>query len=82
LASRDAAALVVAIGFGARLAFSAKPKSTPTLQFAGFIPLPASGSGLLHTLGHPTVDGADLYVTNESSGAVDEVPIGAVVRPG
>jgi hypothetical protein len=28
------------------------------------------------------VDRADLYVTNESSGAVYEVPVGAAVLPG
>ncbi len=74
-------ALIGGLIFVAALTFPGTPKSTASLKFAGFIPLPKGDGGLLSIQDYLTVDSRTLYVTNESTGAVYEVPLGAGPLP-
>src|SRR5260221_2490089 len=70
-------ALIGGLIFVAALTFPGTPKSTASLKVAGFIPLPEGDGGLLSIQDYLTVDSRTLYVTNESTSAVYEVPLGA-----
>jgi DNA-binding beta-propeller fold protein YncE len=77
------AVVLVGAVVGLRMVFPATPKSTPALRFAGFVTLPKPSSGPLSVLDYLTLDGRDLFVTSESSGAVYRVrlPPGALPSP-
>src|SRR5260221_2934254 len=74
-------ALIGVLIFVAALTFPGTPKSTASLKFAGFIPLPKGDGGLLSIQDYLTVDGRTLYATNESTGAVYEIHLGAGPLP-
>ncbi len=63
------------------LAFPGAPATTADTRFVGFIGLPKGGGGLLSIMDYLTVDGRTLWATNESTGAVYRIPLGAGPLP-
>ncbi len=74
-------AIISGLIFVAVLAFPGTPESTASLKFAGFIPLPKGDGGLLSVQDYLTVDGHTLFATNESTGSVYEIALGAGPLP-
>jgi len=75
-AAWTAGALVLAAVVAAMvLIFPATPRASGGLRFAGFVPLPKNGGGVLSIMDYLTVDGRSLYVANESAGGVYKVAL-------
>jgi len=71
------AAIVVGMVAVERLVVPATPKSGRSLAFVGFVPLPKpTGDKIFSVLDYLSVDGAHLYVSSVTSGAVYKVPLG------
>lgn len=77
-----AAVVIAGLVYGLTLVFPSTPRSTPALRFAGFVQLPKAGSGALSIMDYLTIDGRDLFVASESSGAVYRVRLSGGGAPG
>ncbi len=74
-----AALVVIAGGFAGSLIYPGTPGAARSLKFQGYIPLP-TGAGL-NVLDYLTVNGADLFVTNVSSGSVYKITLRGAALP-
>jgi DNA-binding beta-propeller fold protein YncE len=74
-----AALVVIAGGFAGSLIYPGTPGAARSLKFQGYIPLP-TGAGL-NVLDYLTVNRADLFVTNVSSGSVYKIALHGAALP-
>jgi DNA-binding beta-propeller fold protein YncE len=63
------------------LVFPGRPNSSGDLRFAGFVPLPKAGGGLLSALDYMNIPDGRLYVASISTGAVYRIPLPAAGLP-